>query len=219
MIDDEEVTDVRPILDLDDETTGLDEVTAPGVDAPLLQDELTMDVTPVDRNHPLKGSFRLPRTQVAELDQAIQDFEALLLRLDRQSVRLLLVSCLSFISLFVPWHVVTTPGFQQVVPGIETGGIMLMLLLVAQIALIGFERHLRQRFLGLVTWLRQSLGALVILTMTVAIFAPSVPKELSYQPSLWVAFPAIALCAQVLGFFRILPSLRRPAVARSGHKE
>ena len=37
MIDDEEVTDVRPILDLDDETTGLDEVTAPGVDAPFFK--------------------------------------------------------------------------------------------------------------------------------------------------------------------------------------
>ena len=213
-MDDEEITDVRPILPFEE-----DEATAPGVDEAVIHAEVTMEVTPVDASMNLAPTLRLPRTRVAELDQAIDDLEGLLARLDGQSVRLLAVTCLSFVSLFVPWHVVTTPGFQQAIPGIESGGVFLILLLVAEMAVIGFERYLRHRFHSLATWLRQSLVGLVIITMALALLFPGIPPELSHRTSLWAGLPALALVAQVFGFFRILPTFRRRAVARSGHKE
>ena len=66
MMDDEEITDVRPILLFEE-----DEATAPGVDEAVIHAEVTMEVTPVDASMNLAPTLRLPRTRVAELDQAI----------------------------------------------------------------------------------------------------------------------------------------------------
>tara|TARA_Y100001934_G_C12224259_1_gene712227 strand:- start:270 stop:935 length:666 start_codon:yes stop_codon:yes gene_type:complete len=221
VIDDEEVTDVRPILEMD--TAGGDaedvtlEATQPGGGEAQLDFDLTAEVTPADPRTPLQAPLRLPRTGVQELDQAVQDLEGLLARLDSQSVRMLVVSCATFVTLFLPWYVVTTPGFQQAVPGIETGGILLLLLVLAEIAFIGFERNLRHRIQDTATLLRQMVILFVILAMVYAFWNPGIPPELSYRLSLWALLPALALLAQVLGLFRILPSLRRRAVARTGH--
>ena len=218
MIDDEEVTDVRPILQTELEAHPADitaETTVPAGLAP----ELTEEATPPDAQRLLRQTVRLPRTGVNELDQALRDLEGLLDRLDEQSARLLAVSCLTFVSLFVPWHNVTTPGFQQGVPGIELGGVLLILLILAEMTVIGFERNLRQRFSALATWLRQGTIVLVVIALSYPLLAPDLPQELSHRPSLWALVPAIAVVAQAMGLFGVLPSLRRRAVARTKHKE
>lgn len=223
MTEDEEVTDVRPILEIDGPGSAPEDVTleatVPGGADSALDFDLTAEVTPPDARAAVQAPLQLPRTGVEELDQAVKDLEGLLARLDTQSVRMLAVACATFVTLFLPWYVVTTPGFQQAVPGIESGGILLILLVLAEIAFIGFERNLRHRFRDAVTLLRHAMVSFVILAMGYAFWNPGIPPELSYRLSLWALLPSLALIAQVLGLFRILPALRRRAVARSGHKE
>lgn len=227
------MTDIRPVL-RDEVSPGGEELTRPGTAGeptdlgmptdpettqPIVQPPMVSESTPVDVVRPDLDVIRLPRTGVAELDQALGDLESLLARLDEQAARLLIVTAFTFVSLFVPWRSVTTPGFQQAVPGIEIGGLALLLLVVAEMGVIAFSRNLAHRFPPFGGYVRPLVVILVCILLARGLFSPDLRPELAYSTTLWLLVPFLALLGQVLGLLGLLPAFRRRSVAPSREKE
>ena len=119
-----------------------------------------------------RGSLRLPRTGLEELDTALDDLERALRRMSVQDRRLLWVVACAFISLFVPWFRAEYHGPKlptTAISGLELAGLSCLVLIVTLafvlLARTWVDAHLKAyrrlvvRCLAAALALRDGLGA------------------------------------------------------------